>query len=214
MIGLRFDREPRIIACLGAHPDDIEIGAAGTLRQIADRYANTRFEFVILAGDETRQAEATESALALLGDRATVSFGGFGDRYLPYRDPGSVKDFLFDTVTPLAVDLVVAPNREDMHQDHAFVAAIAGQVFRDHLVLGYEIVKYDGDLGRPQTYVPLTAEEVDVKLDHLDSHFPSQRDKPWYQREGFNALMRLRGIEASSASGYAEAFYVTKAVLS
>ena len=198
---------------LGAHPDDIEIGAASTVMLFAQRYPEAAFHFVVLCGNEERQAEATRSATALLGDRVILHFGGFRDRFLPYQDPSAVKDFLLSSVVPQTADIVLAPHREDLHQDHRFVAELALQSFRDHPVLGYEILKYDGDLGRPNVFLPLTAEQVQAKIDHLERHFPSQQAKPWYDAEAFRSLMKLRGIEAGAPGGYAEAFYVSKLVL-
>lgn len=213
MIGFELERPPKSIVLLGAHPDDIEIGAAGTVMSFAQRYPDATFHSVVLSGNEVRQTEATSSARALLGDRVILHFGGFRDRFLPYQDPSAVKDFLLSAVLPQTADIVFAPHRDDLHQDHRFVAELALQTFRDHPLLGYEILKYDGDLGRPNVFVPLTAEQTQAKIDHLERHFPSQQEKPWYNAEAFRSLMKLRGIEAGAPGGYAEAFYVSKLVL-
>ena len=199
--------------CLGAHPDDIEIGAAGTLRRLADRHSDARFTFVVLTGDQRRRAEAEESMRSLLGDRVTLHMAAFRDGYLPYEDPAAVKDFLRQIADLAAAQIVFAPNEGDRHQDHAFVTELANQIFRDHLILGYEIAKYDGDLGSPQAFVALTEDEVQAKVEHLANHFATQRTKHWYTKDGFRALMRIRGIESNSPGGFAEAFYVPKLIL-
>lgn len=213
MIGLTFDRPLATVACLGAHPDDIEIGSAGTLRRLAALDSDTRFIFIVLTGDEQRREEAEESMNSLLGDRASLHMAPFRDGYLPYEDPAAVKGFLQQIEDLAAAQVVFAPNRGDRHQDHAFAARLVDQILRDHLVLGYEIAKYDGDLGRPQAFVALSEDEVKAKEDHLMTHFATQRTKHWYASDGFRALMRIRGIEANSPSGFAEAFHVSKFVL-
>ena len=213
MIRFRLDQPPTSIVCVGAHPDDIEIGAAGALVRCADWYPEAEFHFIILTGDGERRAEATLSAAALLGDHVTVHFGGFDDRFLPYRDAGAAKAFVASSVNAESSDLVFAPHRDDLHQDHRFAADLVRQTFRHHPVFGYEIHKSEGDLGRPNFYVPLTAEQVEAKVGHLKAHFASQQSKPWYDGEAFQALMRIRGIESTTESGYAEAFHVGKIVL-
>jgi LmbE family N-acetylglucosaminyl deacetylase len=200
------------VICVGAHPDDIEIGAAATLSMLAERIETLTFTFVILSGDETRDEEAGASAEDLLGDRVTVHYGRFRDGHLPYDAPGEVKDFLRSAPEGPA-ELVIAPNRMDLHQDHAFAADLAHQVFRDHLILGYEIVKSDGDLGRPQVYSSFDDGVAQRKVTHLMTHFPSQSEKPWYTPDAFGALMRIRGVESGSSDANAEAFYASKVLL-
>ena len=202
-----------MVLCLAAHADDIEIGAAGTLRHLADHHSDARFTFVVFTGDQQRRVEAEGSIRSLLGDRATLHMATFRDGYLPYEDPAAVKDYLRHVPDIKAADLVFAPITNDLHQDHAFVAHLADQILRDHLILGYEIAKYDGDLGHPQAFVALTEEEVQAKVEHLAGHFASQHMKPWYTEDGFMALMRIRGIESNSPSGFAEAFDVSKLIV-
>lgn len=213
MITLRFGRPLSTVTCLGAHPDDIEIGAAGTLLELAAANPDARFRFLVLTGSAERQEEARESARALLADRVEVTFGGFDENVLPYARPAGVKALLHDMGHAAETDVVLAPHRGDLHQDHRFLAEVALQVFRDHPIFGYEVPKYDGDLASPSMYVSLAPEHADAKLDHLDEHFPSQHDKPWYRRQVFAALLHLRGVEARAPSGSAEAFHVSKAVI-
>ncbi|MFZ0626834.1 MAG: PIG-L family deacetylase [Acidimicrobiia bacterium] len=212
MIGLAFDRAIRSVTCLGAHPDDIEIGCAALLVRLAGDNPEASFRFVVLTSDDRREEEARKSAVDLLGERVEVTLGGFEDGYLPYRHPGAVKDFLVDAVDPAGTDLVLAPRADDLHQDHRFVAELALQVFRRHLILGYEIPKYDGDLGPAQLYVPISSDEAEIKITHLEQHFVSQHTKPWYDRGVFLGAMALRGVE-SGGDGYAEAYQMTKARL-
>lgn len=200
------------VVCVGAHADDIEIGAGGTIAAIAKTQHSTRFTFIVLTADARRRDEAVASAKALLGDRVAIEFGEFEDTYLPYRDPSGVKDFLKITL-PSDADLVIGPNRHDAHQDHRFVSELIGEVCRDQLILGYEIVKCDGDLGKPNIYFELTAEAAAFKTVHLETHFGSQVSKPWFSDESFTSIMRLRGIEARAPEGYAEAFYSSTLVV-
>ena len=213
MIGLEFTHDPQVVTCLGAHPDDIEIGAGATLLHLAARYPDTSFRFLVLTGTDSRQVEARDSAVALLGERVELELGGLDENFLPYTNATTAKAFIHDVGRADETDVVLAPQSSDLHQDHRFVAEVALQAFRDHLILGYEIPKYDGDFGNPGLYVALSEGEVDAKLDHLGSHFPSQHDKPWYSREVFSSVMRIRGMEARSTSGFAEGFTATKSVL-
>lgn len=213
MISLDFP-PLRSVVCVGAHPDDIEIGAAATISWLAERDPMTTFTFVVLSGgDGARRDEAKQSARALLGDRVHIDIGQFRDGHLPYEDPSAVKDFLRERTEQERTDLVIGPNRLDRHQDHAFTAQLLGQIFRDQLILGYEVAKFDGDLGAPQGYVSFDVDRAQAKLDHLMKHFSSQHDKPWFDREAFMSLMRLRGIESGSPRTYAESFYVSKVLL-
>lgn len=206
--------EPPItrVVCLGAHPDDIEIGAWGLIGHIASRNEDAFFDFVVLTGDSRRRTEGENSMRSLLGERAALHAADFRDGHLPYDDPSGVKQFVRESVVA-DPQLVIAPHVEDRHQDHSFVSLLASQVFRDHLTFGYEILKYDGDLGRPQAFVALSEEQVSAKVAHIHDHFSSQRAKDWFDDSSFRALMRLRGIECKSPGGYAEAFYVSKLLI-
>lgn len=201
------------VVCLGAHPDDIEIGAWGLIDRLASIDGDATFHFVVLTGTETRRSEAENSIEALLGERGTLHTGEFRDGHLPYDDPAAVKQFIRETTGSLAPQVVIAPNEADRHQDHAFVSRLSEQIFRDQLILGYEILKYDGDLGRPQVFVALTEEQAAAKSKHLHDHFPSQLGKDWFSDDAFWALLRMRGIECKSPSGLAEAFYAPKILI-
>jgi LmbE family N-acetylglucosaminyl deacetylase len=215
MIGLRFEGVPTSVVCLGAHPDDIEVGAAGLLASLAAASLDTRFLFAIATGDALRQKEAIESAKTLLGDRVVVEFGGFGDGMLPYAHPVETKEFVRSVASAMGeADLVLAPRRTDRHQDHRFLAELAHQVFRRQMILEYEIAKLEGDLSTAGIYHPMTSVQADAKLRHLSTHFESQHDKSWYDRETFLALLRIRGIEGLAEEGYAEAFHSDRVSIS
>ncbi len=200
------------VVCIGSHPDDIEIGAGGTISAIAAAQPETRFTFIVLTGDGGRAAEAVASAETLLGARVAVHVGGFEDGFLPYRDPAGVKDYL-KAVLPHDADLVIGPRSSDAHQDHRLVSGLLGEICRNQPILGYEIVKYDGDIGRPNVYFPLSRVDAEAKARHLATHFGSQEAKSWFTDETFLSIMRLRGVEAGAPHEYAEAFYSSKLVV-
>jgi LmbE family N-acetylglucosaminyl deacetylase len=213
VIGLTLANAPSGIACLGAHPDDIEIGAAATIATLAEANPACRFTFAIATGDGLRAEEARVSAAKLLGDRVTIDVAGFSDGSLPYEDPAGVKAFFRASLEAADADIVFCPATIDLHQDHRFIGELAHQIARDHLILQYEIHKSDGDLSRPGVYVPLSTGQAVAKLDHLDAHFASQHGKPWYDREALQAMLRLRGVECRAPDGYAEAFRSDRLVI-
>ena len=213
LIGLTFERPLGTVACFGAHADDIEIGAAASLAIIAATNPDCSFVFAIATGHGERVAEAEASAAKLLGDRVTVVMGDFSDGFLPYDRPAEAKTFFRSAVGGIDPDLVFSPALGDRHQDHRFVADLAHQILRDHAILQYEIHKSDGDLARPVVYVPLSADQAHAKIDHLDGHFASQQDKPWFDREALLGLLRLRGVECRAPDGYAEGFHADRIVL-
>ncbi len=212
MNAFRFPSEVRSVVCLGAHPDDIEIGAGATVSILASAFPDAAFTFIILTGSQHRTQEAVASAEMILGDRADVAVGPFNDGYLPYEEPAAVKRFLRSSLPHEPVDLVLAPQTDDRHQDHRLLGELATQLFRDSSILGYEIVKYDGGLVAPNVYVQVSEEAANEKVDHLRTCFPSQADHHWFTDEAFLGLMRIRGIESNAPEGYAEAFVSSKVV--
>ncbi|MEO7980310.1 MAG: PIG-L deacetylase family protein [Sporichthyaceae bacterium] len=199
------------IVALGAHPDDIEIGCGGTLLKLAASVPDLTVEFVVATGDPVRLEEARNSAqLFLPGHEIAIRTGGLPDGRLP-AFWGETKELLEETAQRRQVDLVLAPSVNDAHQDHRTIAEIVPTVWRDHLVLGYEIPKWDGDLGRPMVYVTLSDELVREKVLRLRKAFPSQASKDWFDDDVFVGLARLRGAECRAK--YAEAFTSAKAVL-
>ena len=205
----------RRVLCLGAHADDIEIGCGGTiLKLLGERPDEIAVDWVVFSGSEERAAEARASARAFLAaaKEANVRVEGFRERYFP-----SIGDRIKDHVARLgeevSPDLVLTHYREDRHQDHRLISELTYNTFRDHLILEYEIPKYDGDLGRPEVFVHLDLVHCDRKIDHLLEHFPSQKERHWFTEDTFRALMRLRGVESRAPSGFAEGFHCRKLVL-
>jgi LmbE family N-acetylglucosaminyl deacetylase len=201
---------PLRILAVGAHPDDIEIGAGGTLLRLLGERPDSLVQWMVLSGSSERAAEARRSCEALLGG-ADVRFvvAAFRDAYFPFEG-AAVKDALAGIRTEFDPDIVFAPRPEDRHQDHRLVGEVVLQLYRQHLVLGYEIAKTDADLASPNLYVPLSTETVEAKIAHLLEHFPSQRARPWFEDGAFRAVLRLRGLESRAESGYAEGFYVRR----
>jgi LmbE family N-acetylglucosaminyl deacetylase len=201
----------RRVLLIGAHSDDIEIGCGGAVLRLAEEHPDLEVKWVVLTGDPRREDEARHSAEAFLGGvRFSLEFPGFRDGFLPY-DGGRVKEF-FETLKPFDPDLILTHQRHDLHQDHRLCCELAWNTFRDHLILEYEIPKFDGDLGTPNFYVPLSEEHVRTKLELLSRHFATQRGKHWFEDNTFLGLMRLRGMECHAA-GHAEGFYCRKVVL-
>ena len=200
----------RRLLCVGAHADDIEIGCGATVLRLLREAKNVAVTWCVFAGDARREQEARRAAELLLKDAADVRlvFGGFRDAHLP----GSwldVKAAMGD-LRSAEPDLIFTHRADDAHQDHRLLAELTAQIFRNgETILGYEIPKYDGDLGRPNVFAPASAADVEAKCRALDC-FESQRDKPWFDDETFKGLMRLRGGESASPSRYAEGFYCRK----
>lgn len=216
MIQLGFQRQderPLTVLCLGGHPDDIEIGCGGAVMKIAAAYPNSRFHWVVFSAHGPRRDEALKAARLFAGERLCgPALKDFPDSFLPFVGD-EVKSFFEDLKGRVSPDLIFTQSRRDAHQDHRLIAELTWNTFRDHLILEYEIPKYDGDMGQPNVFIPLTAELCDGKVKRLLEAFPSQRSRRWFEEETFRALMRLRGMECNSESGYAEAFYCRKAVL-
>jgi LmbE family N-acetylglucosaminyl deacetylase len=202
------------ILCLGAHSDDIEIGCGGTVLKLLDEHPGTAVDWVVLSATGDREREAQSSAERFLERAAErhVTIADFRERYFPYDGP-KIKAFFDDLGARPSPDLVLAPHRHDAHQDHRTVAELAANTFREHLVLEYEIPKYDGDLGQPNIFVHLDADHVARKVAILTETFATQHGRPWFSEETFRSILRIRGIEARSPSGYAEAFHSRRLVL-
>lgn len=217
MLGLGLggaEAPPRTILCLGAHCDDIEIGCGGAVLALTHRFPDLRVHWVVLSSDEERAAEAEHAAARFLtqaGERL-ITVESFRDGYFPCHW-GELKDFFESIAARVEPDLVFTHYRHDRHQDHRTVSDLTWNTFRNHLVLEYEIPKYDGDLGQPNLYWPLTSEQRTGKTGILLECFASQGARPWFARETFDGLMRVRGMECNATSGYAEAFHSHKAVV-
>jgi len=211
VIRLGPQRIDRVVA-LGAHCDDIAIGAGGTLHAMCAARPGIRVDALVLSGGGTDREDEERAALAAFcpGADLDVTVHKMPDGRLPAHWD-EAKNALEDLRGRTDPDIILAPRTDDAHQDHRGLATLVTTTFRDHLVLGYEIVKWDGDLGRPNTYQPMSPDLAEKKVALLQQHYPSQRHRPWYDREAFLGLARIRGIECQAR--YAEAFHVTKQIL-
>jgi LmbE family N-acetylglucosaminyl deacetylase len=202
------------VLCLGAHSDDIEIGCGGTILRLVEEDPCRVIHWVVFSALGEREAEAQRGAELFAGPTRLRGplLKRFPDGSLPYvgAEVKAVFEELKRTVSP---DLILTPSRQDAHQDHRFVAELTWNTFRNHLILEYEIPKYDGDMGQPGFFVPLEKEIYRQKIDYLMKVFESQHHKKWFEPETFLSLMRLRGMECNAPSGYAEAFYCRKLTL-
>jgi len=206
--------ELRRILCIGAHSDDIEIGCGGTILHLLENCPDLEVRWVVLSSDERRREEARCAASLFLSraSRADVTIKSFRDGFFPYIG-AEIKSFFEELKHEDMPDLVFTHHGADRHQDHRLVAELTWNTFRDHMILEYEIPKYDGDLTTPNVYVPLDDEIRRRKVTFLMQSFASQRDKRWFSPATFEGMLRLRGVECASSSGYAEGFHVRKAVL-
>lgn len=204
---------PLRILCLGAHSDDIEIGCGGTLLSLVRRQPAVSIRWVVFSASGERATEARRSAAQFLSGAgaADVHVKEYRDGYFP-ASGAQIKDDFELLKREFQPDMIFTHYRHDLHQDHRVVSELTWNTFRDHLILEYEVPKYDGDLGQPNTFVVLDEATCARKLQLLAECFPSQQGKQWFDDETFRALLRLRGMEANSLTRYAEAFYCRKAV--
>ncbi|MET1002638.1 MAG: PIG-L family deacetylase [Acidimicrobiia bacterium] len=209
-LDLPSDR-PLSILAVGAHPDDIEIGAGGSLLALGERHADLRVRYVVMTGTTERQEEARRAAAAFLpAATLTIDLHRLPEGRLPAAW-AEVKDVLEAVAADESPDLILGPSTYDAHQDHRTIAEILPTVFRNALCLAYEIPKWDGDLGRPSLYVALSSGQARRKVELLHSCFPSQKARDWWDDEVFLGLARIRGMECRAH--YAEAFGCAKSLL-
>jgi LmbE family N-acetylglucosaminyl deacetylase len=216
MITLQFGQnsgDPLRILCLGSHSDDIEIGCGGTVLRLLSCGRAVDVTWVVFSSNSIREHEARNSSDLFLrrAQRKDVIVKDFRDGFFPF-DGAKIKE-LFEGLKPFAPHVIFTHNRKDAHQDHRLIAELTWNTFRDHLILEYEIPKYDGDMGQPSVFVPLEKDVCGNKVEYLFEAFQSQRTKKWFEENTFLSLMRLRGMECNAPSGYAEAFYCRKLVL-
>ena len=216
MIDLKISRKRNSdlrILCMGAHSDDIEIGCGGTILKLLENYRSVVFYWVVFSADEKRKKEAEESAHNFLsGAKAkTVIIENFKDGFFPYIG-GEIKKYFEKLKHKFSPDLIFTHYRLDLHQDHRLISDLTWNTFRDHLILEYEIPKYDGDLGCPNFFVHLKGEICVRKIKYILNCFKSQRTNQWFDHEVLESLLRLRGVESNSPHKYAEAFYCRKLI--
>ncbi len=204
----------RRLLVVGAHADDIEIGCGGTILTLLAANPAITVRWIVMSGSPARAAEARACAAAFLQGAAdaTVAVHQFRDGYFP-AEFAEIKDAFEDMKRDYEPDLILTHLRTDRHQDHRVVSDLTWNSFRAHPILEYEIPKYDGDWGVPNVYVPLHRETLERKVDLLMTHFASQNTRSWFTAETFEAVARLRGIEAAAATGLAEAFTGRKVVV-
>ncbi len=199
------------LLCLGAHSDDIEIGAGATILGLIAKGVRLDVHWAVLSAIGPRTGEARAAAEAFLkgAARAEIELRDFKDGYFPYQG-AEIKTWFADLRQRCNPDLILTHAKDDAHQDHREVNAHTTTTFRDHLTLAYEIPKWDGDLGRPNLYIPASATTMAHKIELLHTHFATQRSKDWFDAETFRGLARLRGMECRAPERFAEAFHVTK----
>jgi LmbE family N-acetylglucosaminyl deacetylase len=212
-LNLPGDRGPCLLF-FGAHCDDIEIGCGGAVIELLSQYRNAEVHWVVLSSNDARAKEARRAARMLLRGAGSVNLviKQFRESFFPSEYP-ALKGFFEEIKRSVSPDVVFVHSREDLHQDHRVLGELAWNTFRDHLVLEYEIPKFDGGLGSPSVFMPLSHAVVRRKVEVLMKVFGTQRSKRWFTPATFEGLMRLRGIECNAPDGYAEAFYSRKLVL-
>jgi len=205
---------PKKILALGAHADDIEIGSGGTILRLLEENPATEVYWVVLGASRQRRTEAVESANIFLANarRKEIVVNEFRDGYFPYVGT-EIKDFFEELKRKYVPDLVLTHYRGDLHQDHRLVSELTWNTFRNHLILEYEIIKYDGDLGVPNFFVHLNESVARKKIQTILECFKSQTDKSWFTEDVFSSVLKLRGVECRAPSGFAEAFHARKLVL-
>jgi len=199
------------VLCLGAHSDDIEIGCGGTILRLLQSLPSARFHWIVFSSNRVRRKEAHRSAeLFLKGAKLKqIAVRSYRDGFFPYQG-AKIKEEFERLKKRLIPDLIFTHYRHDLHQDHRLLNELTWNTFRNHLILEYEIPKYDGDLGSPNVFVPLEESVCRQKAELLDHAFQTQRTKHWFSEGTFFALMRLRGVETNSPTRFAEAFYGRK----
>ena len=209
----RREAAPIRLLVLGAHSDDAEIGCGGTILQLAAEGALAEVCWVVLSGTGDRAEEARASAEAMLDGvpEQQILLPGFRDGFFPY-DGADIKAF-FEELKGFAPDVILTHQRNDLHQDHRITCELTWNTFRNHFILEYEVPKYDGDMGRPNFFVPVAEDVSRRKVAHLMRHFGTQLNRHWFTEDLFEGLLRLRGMECNSPTSHAEAFYSRKAVL-
>jgi LmbE family N-acetylglucosaminyl deacetylase len=199
------------VLCLGAHSDDIEIGAGATLLSMQERGVRLDVHWCVLSavGEREKEARASASDFLAAAESSQIEVMSFRDGFFPEQGD-AIKSWFTALNERVRPDLILTHRRGDAHQDHRHVCRLTWNTFRDHCILEYEIPKWDGDMGQPNLYVPISANALKQKIDLLNTHFGSQRSKHWFDSETFRALARLRGMECRAPELYAEAFVARK----
>jgi len=218
MLPLSLSQDPAAplkLLFLGAHSDDIEIGCGGTVLQLLSARSNVDVVWVVFSSGGEREREARTSASLFLQQanlQKKVIVKNFRDGFFPYQG-AAIKEFFEELKKEVNPDLIFTHYRDDRHQDHRTISDLTWNTWRRHLILEYEIPKYDGDLGKPNCFVPLTKSVCARKIEYICDVFQSESNKAWLTEDTFQAILRLRGVECAAPDKYAEAFYCRKLVL-
>jgi LmbE family N-acetylglucosaminyl deacetylase len=217
MLKFTFDKQEDSalqVLCLGAHSDDIEIGCGGTLLRLLDEYDEVSVYWVVFAANARRRAEAEKSAELFLAkaSRKETTVKNFKESFFPYTG-SEIKEYVESLKHEFKPHIIFTHYRHDLHQDHRLISELTWNTFRDHLILEYEIMKYDGDIGNPNLFVHLDRPTCQKKVTQILDSFKSQMDHHWFAEDAFWALLRLRGIECNAPENYAEGFYCRKLVI-
>jgi LmbE family N-acetylglucosaminyl deacetylase len=202
------------VLCIGAHADDIEIGAGGTILGWIAAGVRVHVHWCVLSAGAARAAEAKAAAAGFLQGAAStrIELAEFRDSYFPYQG-AEIKDWMVKLRSRCDPDVILTHRASDAHQDHRELSHLTSNVFRDHLILEYEVPKWDGDLGTANVFVPMTRTILERKIDILLTYFGTQRPKDWFDADTFRGLARLRGMECRAPDRYAEAFVLRKGIL-
>ena len=202
------------VLCLGSHSDGLEIGCGGTILKLIEKYRQIEICWVVFSGNELRADEARKGAQVFLkqGKDKRVIIKDFRESFFPYIG-FEIKEYFEQLKQEFTPDIVFTHYRHDLHQDHRLISELTWSTFRDHLILEYEIPKYDGDFGSPNLFVPISESICRRKIQYLLDTFETQKNKHWFSEDTFSAMLRLRGMESKSPSKFAEAFYCRKMVI-
>lgn len=209
----RFDKRIQIL-CLGAHSDDIEIGCGGSILRLLELYSNVDVYWVVFSSNEKRRQEAVACAEIFLEkvNKKEIIVKNYKDGFFPFIG-SEIKQYFEELKQIFSPDVVFTHFRDDRHQDHRVVSDLTWNTYRDHLILEYEVIKYDGDLGKPNFFVNIDKHICDKKVKYILDSFQSQRSHQWFDEDTFLSMLRLRGIESNSPTKYAEAFYCRKIIM-
>jgi len=212
-ISLEHD-SPKKILCLGAHCDDIEIGCGGTMIKLARTFKDAEIRWVVFSSDERREKEALKSANDFLKNlkKKNIVIKRFRNSFFPYHG-AEIKEYFEQLAKEFSPDIIFTHFRNDLHQDHRLISELTWNTYRNHLILEYEIPKYDGDLGSPNFFVQFDETISREKTEKIMKYFKSQHNKAWFTNDTFLSLLRLRGVESNAQEKYAEGFYCRKIIL-
>lgn len=206
--------EELTILCLGAHSDDIEIGCGGTMLKLLSEYKNAEVHWVVFSANEKRSTEAEKSAKLFLANagQKQIAVKNFRESFFPYVG-AEIKESFEKLKLEVSPDIIFTPYRNDLHQDHRLISELTWNTFRNHLILEYEVVKYDGDLGTPNLFVHLNEAQCKQKINYIMESFQTQEHRDWFTPDAFFSILRIRGVESKAPEKYAEGFYCRKVII-